>query len=202
MPSVPRRVGVFGGTFDPPHVGHQRVAEDVTAALALDRMIWMPAGHPPHKRGAVLSPASDRLEMVRALVEGNPRFEAGRHEIERSGPSYMVDTLRQLTIELPNAELWLVLGVDQFRSLDSWRSPDEILTLARLAVMDRSGESARAHCPEVVTGRMDRVAFVPVRRVDISSTELRRRAGAGEEISDLVSPAVVEVIRRLGLYAG
>jgi nicotinate-nucleotide adenylyltransferase len=137
------RIGLFGGTFDPPHVGHVAVAGDVADALSLDRLLWIPAGDPPHKAGRLTSRAV-RLEMVRAAAASDPRFEVSTLEVDREGPSYMVDTVRELRRALPDAELFLIIGADQLKSFATWRDPHGILELVRLAVMDRAGEKAGA----------------------------------------------------------
>lgn len=197
--SAPPRVGVLGGTFDPPHLGHVQVATDVADALALDRVLWIPAATPPHKRGRPLSPGAVRMAMVEAACASDPRFRADPLELDRAGVSYTVDTLRALKEREPEAELFLILGVDQFRTLDTgWKDPAEVVRLATLAVMDRGGMAARDHVPPVPG--IESAVFVPVRRVDVSATEVRRRVAAGEEVSGLVPPGVEEIIRREGLY--
>ncbi|MEX2569749.1 MAG: nicotinate (nicotinamide) nucleotide adenylyltransferase, partial [Gemmatimonadota bacterium] len=132
-----RRLGVFGGTFDPPHHGHLIVAAEAYEALGLDLLLFVPAGDPPHKPDAAAATPDQRLRMVRAAVEGDPRFAADDREIRRGGPSYTVDTLRDLRREDPDAELVFLLGIDQFRAFGSWRAPEEIVKLARLAVLAR-----------------------------------------------------------------
>ncbi|MCG6956892.1 MAG: nicotinate-nucleotide adenylyltransferase [Gemmatimonadetes bacterium] len=193
------RLGIFGGTFDPPHVGHVAVAEDVVRCLDLDRLIWIPALDPPHKPEQPLSPARLRLEMTRAAVAGHPRFEVSEVELRRPGPSYTVDTLRTLRAAHPSSRLFLVLGADQVRTLATgWREPTTVLRLATLALMDRAGEDAMEVGPELPG--MERAIHVPVRRVDVSSTEVRARVAEGKDISGLVSPGTLAVIEREGLY--
>jgi nicotinate-nucleotide adenylyltransferase len=195
------RLGIFGGTFDPPHVGHVAVAEDVVRHLRLDRLIWIPAGDPPHKPERPVTPAGLRLEMTRAAVAGHPRFEVSEIEVRRPGPSYTVDTVRALHATHPSARLFLVLGADQVRTLDTgWREPATILELATLALMDRAGEDALEVGPDLPG--MERAIHVPVRRVDVSSTEVRARVAEGKDISALVSPGVLAVMERERLYRG
>lgn len=194
------RLGVFGGTFDPPHVGHTRVAADVADALGLERVLWIPAGVPPHKPERAVSPAAVRLAMVRAATRSDPRFEASTLECERPGPSYTVDTLEALHDAAPARDLVLILGADQFAGLASWRAPERILELAELAVMDRGGESGRLARPDLRGA--ERARFVPVRRVDVSSTEVRRRVRSGRDIGGLVPPGVAEIVEREALYVG
>lgn len=198
------RYGVFGGSFDPPHRGHVSVAKDVADALDLDGVVWVPAARSPLKPHAPKAPDGARLEMVRAATELDARFEVSDVELQRGGPSYTVDTLRELRdgVAPEGASLFLILGIDQYRSFPGWRRPEEIRSLATLAVMDRDGEGLAAGPasdgleldPEAGTVR------VPVGRVDVSSTEVRSRVGRGERIDDLVPPAVRRIIEREGLY--
>jgi len=190
---------VFGGTFDPPHVGHVTVARDVADALGLDRVLWIPARVPPHKEDRELSPGAARLAMVRAACASDPRFEASGLELEREGVSFTVDTLRELAARNPGAELFLILGADQARTFErGWREPEEILRLATLALMDREGEATRTAAPALSgTGR---TVHVPVTRVDVSATCIRAALSAGEDVADRVPAGVLEVARREGLY--
>jgi len=189
------RLGVFGGAFDPPHLGHLVAASEVAAALALDRVVWVPAALHPFKRGRVGAPPELRLEMVRAAIAGDPRFAADGVELEREGPSYTVDTLRALHARHPGAELFFVTGADNLRELHLWHEPDEVVRLARLVVVGRGGEGV----PE---GARYPAQAVRIPRIDLSSTEVRRRVGAGETIRYLVPDAVAALIERHGLYRG
>jgi len=196
-----RRVGVFGGTFDPPHVGHVAVARDVADALALDSVLWIPARTPPHKTDREISPAPVRREMAAAAAAADPRFEVSDVELEREGPSWTVDTLRLLRARDPEAKLFLILGADQVRTLDTgWREPEEVLRLATLAIMDRAGSSASEAAPELPG--MEGAVHVPVTRVDVSSSGIRARVRAGGDVAELVPPGVLEVILREALYVG
>lgn len=185
------RLGVFGGTFDPPHTGHLIVAQDAWSALGLDRVIFVPAAEPPHKVGMPITPGPIRLELVRAAVGGDERFEVSDLELRRAGPSYTVDTLRALRAGDPPPELFLLIGADQVREFDNWRAPDEILRLATVVGFMRGGEA-----PVARPG----IRWIRVTRIDLSATEIRRRVAAGEPIRYLVPPAVEAIIRREGLY--
>ncbi len=189
------RLGVLGGTFDPPHVGHLIVASDVCAALRLDRLLLVPAAAPPHKRGRVHASAELRLEMVRAAIAGDPRLEVDDLELRREGESYSADTLRQLTAREPEAEIFFVIGVDQLREFASWREPDVVARLATLVAVSRAGDGA----PDG-GGMAFPVLPVQVTRIDLSATEIRRRIRDGEPIRYLVPDAVREIIEREGLY--
>jgi nicotinate-nucleotide adenylyltransferase len=191
MPAV--KLGVFGGTFDPPHLGHLVAAADAAQALGLERVLWIPAAVHPLKRQTVQAPPRARLEMVRAAVEGDPRFEADGVELERSGPSYTVDTLRALQSRHPGAELFFLTGADNLAELPRWREPGEVARLARLVVVSRRGEGVPPGLPYPAVA-------VPVTRIDLSSTEVRRRVRAGESIRYLVPDAVRAVIERHALY--
>jgi nicotinate-nucleotide adenylyltransferase len=175
------------------------VAADVADALGLERVLLVPAGEPPHKPSRAVTPAELRLEMTRAAAAGDPRLEVSTLELDRPGPSYTVDTLRALDRLMPDAELFLILGADQFRVFDTWHEPEAIARLARLAVMDREGASARALAGDQ-PGAAEAV-FAPVRRIDVSSTEIRERCREGRDISGLVPPAVQEIIARERLYS-
>ncbi len=187
-----RRIGVFGGSFDPPHLGHASAAADVADALGLERVLWIPALRSPHKAGTEPTPAALRLEMVRVAAAADDRFEVDPVELERPPPSYTVDTLETLGRRFgPDVELVLIVGVDQWRAFERWRAPERIRERATIAVMDREGESVVEE-PGVVG--------VPVRRVDVSSTGVRAAAAEGRSLDGLVTPGVAAIIAREGLY--
>lgn len=186
------RTGLFGGTFDPPHTGHLIVAQDALIRLELARVVFIPAFEPPHKRGRAISPAHLRLAMLRAALADDDRFAIDDIEIRRGGTSYTVDTLRALHAADPAAELFLLLGTDQYEEIETWREPGELRTLARIAVLSREGRH-----PVL---RADGASRVPVTRIDVSATEIRRRVAAGEPIRYLVPAAVEAIIRQHRLY--
>lgn len=187
------RLGIFGGTFDPPHIGHLVVASDACEQLRLDRLILVPSAAPPHKQGTVRATAEQRLELVRAAVEGDDRLDVDPLELNRTGASYTVETLRQLRERHPEAELFFLVGVDQMQVLDSWREPREVARLARLSVLTRNGE-----LPDPASPFPHEV--VPVTRIDLSATDIRRRVREGRSIRYLVPERVRETIETLGLY--
>jgi nicotinate-nucleotide adenylyltransferase len=173
---VSGRIGVLGGTFDPPHIGHLVVAQDAIELLKLDRLIVIPAARPPH-REAVLD-AATRLDLVSEAFRGDERVEVSDVELRRDGPSWTVDTLEWVRRELDPKVLYLIVGADQLRSFAGWREPRRILELARLAVMTRPGEETPV--TDVPHDRID------VTRVDLSSTRIRRRLDEGRSIRYMV----------------
>ena len=200
-------IGILGGTFDPIHVGHLAVAEEAREALGLERVLFVPAGLPPHKPDRTITAPEHRLAMVELAVAGNPAFEASRVELDRSGPSYTVDTLEALTEEIRadgrEPDIALILSVEAFRALRSWRRPERILELARLAVVPRDGypDASRAFLAEHFPGREDRAIFLDGPRLHISSTELRERAARGRSLRYLVPDAVATYIGDHALYS-
>jgi nicotinate-nucleotide adenylyltransferase len=196
------RVGILGGTFNPPHLGHMVCAQEAYEQLGLDRVLLVPVHTPPHKAVVVEDPGPEhRLALVRAAVSEDERFEASDIEVARPGPSYTVDTLRGLHEASPGDELIFIVGGDMARSLPSWREPDEILRLATLAAAERD-EVARADIAGTL-GRLEggeRVEFVDMPRIGISSTLIRRRVAEGRSIRYLCPDPVVAYIEQHGLY--
>ena len=188
------RIGVFGGTFDPVHVAHVVSAVEARRALSLDRVILVPAGDPWQKRGTVTAPAADRLAMVRAAVEGIAGLEVSPLEVEREGPSYTYQTLESLSA--PGRQLFLIVGADVAATLSSWVGIERLPGLATLVVVDRAGERPADRGPPE-GWRCERVS---IPRLDISSTDLRVRAGRGWPLDGLVPPGAVRVITERGLY--
>ena len=190
----PLRVGVFGGTFDPPHVGHLVTAINVGHALDLDRVILMVANVPWQKVGTrTISPAADRLAMVEAAVADVPRLVAGDQEIEAGGDSYTADTLATLAAEYPGAELFVVLGDDAAAGIRTWTRADEVIERARLVVVDRPGDPVSLD-PDIDWIRVE------VPRLEVSSTDLRSRWADGRPLDYLVTDDVLDVIRERDLY--
>lgn len=191
-----RTVGVFGGTFDPPHIGHLVTAIDVRDLLGLDRVLLVVANEPWQKVGTrAITPAADRLDMVRAAVADIDGVEASDLEIRRGGPSYTVDTLTELRRAEPDAEFVLVLGSDAAAGLGSWERGDRLGELCRIVVVERPG--ATTEVPGGFT-----LEHVQVPRLEVSSTELRARVAEGRSLRFLVPEPVVSLIRERGLYGG
>ena len=187
------RLGLFGGSFNPPHVAHLAVAE--ACAAGLDRVLWMPVPDPPHKPTLGVS-GQDRLALVRLAIAGNDSFEASDLEFRRPGPHYTVDTLRALRAEHPGADLALVVGGDSLASFMTWREPEAILELARLVVYRRPGSDLAGVAENV----MARTTVVDGPGLDLSATELRARLAAGISARYLVPDDVLAYIETHGLY--
>jgi len=197
------RLGVLGGTFDPPHVGHLILAEEARTRLQLEKVLFVPAGDPWRKAGQEITPVEHRLAMVRLMLASDPYFEVSTLEVERHGPSYTVDTLEALHQEYgPGLELYFILGEDALRDLPNWKEPARIISLAWLAVAPRPAERgwATADLEAAVPGVSQRIVRLPMPTIDISSTALRERARAGLSLRYLVPLDVEEYIRRHGLY--
>ncbi len=190
------RLGVFGGTFDPLHIGHLVAAVNARHALGLDRVLMVVANLPWQKSGRVLTPAEVRYAMVARSVAGTPEVEASRLEIDRGGESYTADTLEQLAEEEPSRRLYLIVGRDVGSQLGTWRRPDAVRRLATLVVVDRPG------APDPVLAAGWRVERVVIPHLDISGSDLRARVAAGKPIDWLVPEPVMNGISEHGLYAG
>jgi nicotinate-nucleotide adenylyltransferase len=191
------RVGLVGGTFDPPHYGHLVAAQEVGWRLGLDRVLFLPARQNPLKRGAPSSSAEDRCEMVRLAIAENPLLELSRLDMDRPPPSYTVDLLRLL--HTPENELFFVSGADILPELPRWRAPDEILRLARLVVVNRPG-APPPDLDGLPPGVRERVDFVPIPGVAIAARDIRARVQAGQPIRYLTPPTVERYIFDHGLY--
>ena len=223
----PRRLAFFGGTFDPPHVGHLIVARDVAEALDLEAVFFLPARIPPHKQDETIAPGEIRLEMLKAAVQDDEILGVSDLELRRDPPSYSVDTLRDVKERIPTADLHFIVGTDQLAVFDTWKEPEEVARLAHLVVITRGGEAGiegtgsgevgeptEATGSEAPTGE-DRARggaefvncpvdvpyeVVPVTRIELSSTRIRERVRDGLSIRYLVPEAVRRIIEREGLY--
>ena len=217
------RVGIFGGTFNPIHLGHLRAAEELREALDLERVIFVPAAQPPHKSGSgddPIAPAAERLRWVRAAVEGQPGFEADSLEVDRGGRSYSVDTLREIGARTAPELPVFALGCDAFAELGTWRQPQALFSLAHFAVMTRppvTRGSLAEWLPKCVrdvvevsadglSGRHRAAAtwirLLPILALDISSSDIRARIRAGRSVRFLVPEAIREEVERNPLYTG
>lgn len=189
------RLGIFGGSFDPPHVGHLLAAVDAFEALELDRLTFVPAAVQPLKAGARAAPAQTRLAMVRLLVGSDERFDIDATEIDRAGLSYTVDTLETFARRFPTAERFFLVGEDAMASFASWREPGRILELARLAILRRPAAAGETR-PALPDGTIP----LSTRLVDVSSTEIRERVRCGKSLHGFVPEPVAEFIEAERLY--
>lgn len=187
------KLGVFGGSFDPVHIGHLIVAEAAADALRLDSVLFIPAHTQPFKQGAHGAAPEDRVAMLRLALAGNPRFRLDTREIERGGVSYAVDTLRELAREFPKDELFLMVGADAARDLTKWREASEIANLASIVILSRPGAS------RISTGIPTTRLTVPA--IDLSATQVRKAVRQGRSVRYWVPQAVQEYIESHGLYA-
>jgi nicotinate-nucleotide adenylyltransferase len=185
---------VLGGTFDPVHNAHIELARAALKQARLDRVLFVVSALPPHKRGEVTVSAEDRLRLVELALQDEPAMEASELEMQRSGPSYTADTLRELHALHPGAELFLVLGLDALADLPGWREPEAILQHARVLAATRPEPGIQI--PESLQGHYDFLDFDPV---DVSSTDIRARLARGEAVEAL-PPRVLDAIRERGLY--
>lgn len=203
--STPRngRLGIMGGSFDPPHYAHLLMAETVREALSLDLVLFVPARSQPLKKSRAVTPAADRLEMVRLAVEGNPCFALSTVDVDRTGPSYTVDTLRILREEwgARYPSMWFITGTDSLATLPQWHDPQGILRQARLAVVRRPGAEVDMPLLNAAVPGLDRaVDWVDAPLIQISSTELRHRAAEGKSLRYRLPEPVREYIEAHGLY--
>jgi nicotinate-nucleotide adenylyltransferase len=198
------RVGLLGGTFNPPHLAHLVCAQEALVQLGLDRVLLVPAAEPPHKAVEADPGVAHRVAMCEAAVAGDERLGVSRADADRTGPAYTVELLRDLRRAAPEDELSFIVGGDMAYSLPAWRDPEGVLALARLAVAEREGVR-RADIAERLAGLAgapERIDFFDMPRIDISSSLLRRRAATGGPLRYLVPDGVAEYIARERLYTG
>jgi nicotinate-nucleotide adenylyltransferase len=189
------RLGVLGGTFDPPHIGHLLAASDACESLSLDKLLFVPAAVPPYKSRSVQGSPAQRLRMLELTVGDDPRFEASRLEVDRDGLSFTVDTLAALSAQLPGASLFMLIGEDLATQIASWRDAARIAELATIVVLVRSTAVTASALESSLP--MTRLA---TRRIELSSTEIRDRVQAGRSIHGFVTDAVAAFIDAAGLY--
>ncbi len=195
------RLGILGGTFNPPHLGHLVCAQEAYLQLELDQVLFVPAHVPPHKAVEDDPGIEHRLELCRRAVEGDERLEVSSLEAERPGTSYTVDTLEELKTRSPDTELYLLLGADVAAGLSRWRQPERVLSLATLAVTARPGTSRGAVMETLARlGGGERARFFTMPAIGVSSTMIRRRVRAGQAIKYLVPDAVGRYVEDRGLY--
>ena len=195
------KLGVFGGTFDPPHLGHLILAETARDQFQLDRVLWVIAGQSPLKQDRPLTPVESRAALVAAAITDNPAFVLSRVDLDRPAPHYTVDTLTRLGREFPAAELYFLMGEDSLRDLPHWKNPVELIRLAWLVVSKRPGaEMEWGELEKSVPGVSKRVHWLTAPQLEIASSDIQQRVRAGRAVRYMLPEAVIEIVRREGLY--
>ncbi len=196
------RLGIFGGSFDPPHLGHLILASEAMDQLHLSKVLWVVTLDPPHKRGQPLTPLDLRLEMVRAAIEDNPAFEISRAEIDRPGPHFAYETVRLLAQQYPGTELVYLIGGDSLRDLPAWRDPQALLAgVAALGVLRRPRTRIDlAKLEEKIPGLSVKIEFIRAPQLEISSSQVRRRAAGGGPFRYYLPEKVYQIICEHQLY--
>jgi nicotinate-nucleotide adenylyltransferase len=195
------RIGILGGSFNPPHVGHLVMAQEALARVGLDKVVFMPVATPPHKDLVDDPGPEERFELCRLAVAKDERFGVSRLELDRGGPSYTADTLREIHASSPGDELTFILGGDQAQGLPGWKDPGAILDLATLAVAEREGIRRQDIAERVAQlPGAERLVFFDMPRIDVSSSQIRRRVRDGRPIRYLVPDDVARVIGARGYY--
>jgi nicotinate-nucleotide adenylyltransferase len=195
------RIGVLGGTFDPPHYGHLMLAEQAWEQLALSRVLWAPAADPPHKQNARITPVEHRLAMVRLAIADNPKFELSLVDAQRDGPQYSYMMLAIIAAEHPGDELVFLIGEDSLRDLPTWRHPEKLIESARLGVMRRREVAYDlGQLEAAIPGLADCLSFIDAPLIDISSEQIREQIGEGRTVRYQTPDNVIEYIRQHQLY--
>ena len=201
MSGKSRRLGFLGGTFDPPHIGHLLLAETARQQLHLERVYFLPAGQPPHKRDEPVSPTVQRMHMTEMAIAGNPHFAVDTIDVERPSPHYTATLLPLLHERYPNSEIWMLIGGDSLRDLPTWHKPQEVLANCQLAALPRPGATVDwEELEAAVPGVTKSVAVLDGPAISVSSTLVRRWAAAGHSLRYLVLPDVRTFIIRERLY--
>ncbi len=199
---MPETIGIYGGTFDPPHLGHLILAAEALAQLQLARLLWVLTPQPPHKSGRPITPLRHRLEMLRLAIAGAPGFELSTVEIQRPGPHYTIETLEKLRTQFPAADFVVLIGGDSLRDLPTWQRPTDILSACRyLGVMRRPGDSIQLDTLErSLPGLGEKIRFVDAPQLEISSSTIRNRIAEGGHYRYYLQPDVYEYIEQEKLY--
>ena len=196
------KIGIFGGTFDPPHIGHLILAEEAQAQLELDHVLWVLTPFPPHKKMQKICPLNDRMTMVLLAIAGNDKFSLSRVDIDRQPPHYAVDTVAQLREKSPKAELYYLMGADSLNDLPTWHEPVQFVTLCHgIGIMMRHGESpVTTNLEAEITGLTEKLHFLQTPRIEISGTDIRRRVGNGMQFRYFVPEKIYHYILNHKLY--
>lgn len=196
------RIGVFGGTFDPPHLGHLILASEARYQLRLTRLLWVLAAVPPHKLESAISPLEDRVEMLQLALQNDPAFEVSRVDIDRPGPHYTLDTVALLRRQNPGETIVLVIGGDSLRDLPTWHQPTKVVAACdEIGVMRRPGDEMELSALEaILPGLASKVRFIDAPLLEIASHEIRERVANGQPFQYYVPAAVQQYIVTHGLY--
>ncbi|GJQ53183.1 MAG: nicotinate-nicotinamide nucleotide adenylyltransferase [Anaerolineaceae bacterium] len=199
---MPQRIGLFGGTFDPPHLGHLILASEAQSQLELDRLLWILTPIPPHKLNQQITPTEHRLAMVNLAIGDNPLFELSRVELDRPGPHYTLNTIRLIAEQNPGAEIILIIGGDSLRDLPTWREPREIVAACHeIGVMKRPHENAVLdELERDLPGIRAKIHYVDTPLLEIASRELRNRIAEGRSVRYYLPTSVREYIEQKRLY--
>lgn len=199
-----KKIGYFGGTFDPPHIGHLTLASEAAHQFSLSRLYWGLTPDPPHKQEQIISPLANRMEMLKRMIKDYPLFEISYLEINRPGPHYTIDTIQLLNQQESDAEIYLLIGDDSLLDLPTWRRPlDLIAAVSKIGVMRRLSHSVDySALYEKIPGLMEKVEFIDVLVQPISSREIRRRVGDGSVYRCYTLPSVADYIEDQNLYLG
>lgn len=196
------RIGIFGGTFDPPHLSHLILAEEAIHQMNLEQLLFILTPNPPHKQGLQITPSADRLAMLKAAIKDNDEFEISEVELKRAGPHYSVDTMHLLQEEYPDGKLIYLMGGDMLQFIPNWHRPSEFVAACHsIGVMRRPGDNIDLDGIEAkLPGISEKVRFIEAPLLEIASRQIRRRIAEGRPYRYYISPAVVEKIAELGLY--
>ena len=197
-----RRLGIFGGTFDPPHIGHHILAAEALSQLRLDKVLWVLTPDPPHKRGRAISPLKDRLEMVSAAIEEYPDFELSRIEIDRPPPHFAVDTVRLLLQQNPHANIVYLMGGDSLSDLPDWYNAKEFVSRCHaIGVLRRPGYDIDLHILEnQIPGIKNKIEFVETPLIEVAASDIRRMVKTGKSVREHLHPDVHRIIKEHNLY--
>ena len=203
MPDKAReQIGIFGGTFDPPHLGHLILASEARFQLGLDRLLWILTPNPPHKQDQTITPVAHRLAMVNLAIQDNSSFELSRVELDRPGPHYTLDTVEIIADQYPDADITPIIGSDSLREFPTWHQPQEILYACHwVGVMRRPGETANLEALErELPGISSKIHYVDAPLLEIASREIRERVASGKPFRYYLSPPVYKYINEHHLY--
>jgi nicotinate-nucleotide adenylyltransferase len=196
------RIGIFGGTFDPPHLGHLILAMEASDQLKLDRLLWMVTPDPPHKQGQLITPVETRLQLVRAAIAGDPLFELSTLELEREGPQYALDTVREVRRRNASSEINYLIGEDSLQDLPKWHEPQKLIQeLDYLGVMRRPGDKIKMNAlDKILPGLREKVKFIDAPLLEISSHQIRDRIQHHQAFRYYLPDKVFRIIQESGLY--